>query len=290
MQKQPGNKYCLEMNFLNKSFLSTVITAVILIFTSIKADAQRHEFGVFGGGSFYMGDLNPVMPFLSSRPAFGALYRLNFDKHVSVRANILRGYVRGDDALLKFNAERNLSFKSSITEISGQIEVNFKPFLPGDKKNKKTPYLFGGVGVFKFNPKAQIDGEWYRLQPLGTEGQGTEAQSDRDKYSLTSFSILFGMGYKMNLTKRLTLCFEWGMRTTTTDYLDDVSTTYPSQSALGEMNEVARILSDRSLNNQGNNATFQRGNPATNDWYSFAGIYLTYRLKDRVKYSCPTYN
>lgn len=279
------------MNLNSKKMLYCLLTVGLLISAlPSSTHAQRNEFGVFGGGSFYMGDLNPYLPFVYTRPAFGGLYRLNFDKHVSFRANLLRGSVTANDAMLKFNKERNLSFKSSITEISGQLEVNYLPFVPGNKKTPNTPYLFGGAGLFLFNPKAELDGVWYRLQPLGTEGQGTEAHPDRNPYRLMAFAISFGAGYKMNITKQLSLGIEWGMRATSTDYLDDVSSYYPSGAALAEMNEISRLLSDRSLVNQGQNADYQRGNPSTKDWYSFAGIYVAYRIKNRLKYACPTYN
>lgn len=262
---------------------------MIIPFMSSPAMGQRNELGVMLGGTFYMGDLNPDIPFAMTQIGGGVLYRRNFNPHLSLRGNALIGNVTASDAEIKFDENRNLHFRSRIIEASVQGEVNFLPFMPGDLSTPSTPYFFAGVGVFNFNPQAEWDGQWYDLKPLGTEGQGSELYPDRKPYSLFSSSLLFGVGFKFNITPRFTGGFEWGMRRTGSDYLDDVSTTYPDAQVFNE-NVTALNLYDRTLSNRGENQNFQRGNPNTNDWYSFAGIILTYRIKDRSRYACPAYN
>lgn len=167
--------------------------------------------------------------------------------------------------------------------------MNFLHFEPGDLETPFSPYIFAGGGFFRFNPQAEIDGQWYNLQRLGTEGQRSDLYPDRKPYSLSSNVILFGLGYKFNITRMFTGALEWGMRRTGTDYLDDVSTTYPDPSVF-DTNPIAMTLHDQSLENRGENAGFQRGNPNTNDWYSFVGIVLTFRIKDFSWHRCPAYN
>ncbi len=251
--------------------------------------AQKNELGVFFGGSYYLGDLNPSLQFAMPRIGAGALYRYNINENLAFRINGFWGNVAGSDAVIQYNTNRNLQFRSNIVELSLQGEVNFVYFIPGDPETPATPYLFGGGGVFRFNPQAEIQGQWYDLKGLNTEGQGADIYPDRKPYSLTSTNFLFGIGYKFNITRQFTGAFEWGMRRTSTDYLDDVSKTYPDASVFNE-NELATELYDRSLNNRGENTDFQRGNPNTNDWYSFAGIVLTIRIKDYSKHKCPAYN
>jgi hypothetical protein len=127
------------------------------------------------------------------------------------------------------------------------------------------------------------------LQPLGTEGQGLEGGATKKKYKLTQVSIPFGVGAKANLSKNIGISFEWGMRKTFTDYLDDVSKRYYDPVALGAARGgTAAVMSDPSI---GTDAAFsnrgrQRGNATTKDWYSFAGIALTFKLKEPQE-KCP---
>jgi len=250
---------------------------------------QKNEVGFFFGTTYYLGDLNPMTQFAMNRIGIGGLYRFNINQNISLRINGYWANVEGSDAIMGYNTTRNLQFRSNIFEFSGQGEINFVYFTPGDLDTPSTPYIFGGAGVFRFNPQAEINGQWFNLRSLRTEGQGSELYPERKPYNLTSYNILFGLGYKFNITRQFTGAFEWGLRRTGTDYLDDVSTTYPDASVFNN-NTIALDLYDRSLENRGNNTNFQRGNPNTNDWYSFAGIILTIRIKDFSKARCPAYN
>ena len=123
-------------------------------------------------------------------------------------------------------------------------------------------------------------GRWYNLQPIGTEGQGS-AFSDEKTYSLTQFSIPFGVGLKVNTSKNIGINFEWGLRKTFTDYLDDVSGKYADPFLLGsEKGPVAVGLADKSLKPEtGGNTGRGRGNSYNKDWYSFAGVIITFKLR-----------
>jgi hypothetical protein len=272
-----------------KSFLVFFLSVVFLSFGSANVFGQKNEVGFFFGTSYYLGDMNPMAHFAMSRIGFGGLYRFNINQNLSLRANAYWANVEGSDAILQYNTNRNLQFRSNIFEISAQGEVNFRYFTPGDLDTPSTPFIFGGAGIFRFNPQAEINGQWFNLRQLGTEGQGSDIYPNRKPYNLTSVNILFGIGYKFNITRQFSGAFEWGMRRTGTDYLDDVSTSYPDESAFNN-NTIAIELYDRSLENRGRNAGFQRGNSNTHDWYSFAGIVLTIRIKDFSKERCPAYN
>jgi len=52
--------------------------AVVALFLCIQLEAQRNEFGLFLGSSYYMGDLNPKKHFGLAQPAGGVLNRINF--------------------------------------------------------------------------------------------------------------------------------------------------------------------------------------------------------------------
>lgn len=244
------------------------------------------EVGVFLGGSYYTGDLSPSGHFSRfTRPAAGLLYRVNMHTRLSAKAFAGYGILEADDSYSKREAHRNrnLNFKSKTMEFSLHLEFNFLPYATGNKKLAiTTPYVFAGFGVFRFNPTGYYQNRWVELQPLGTEGQGTTFSSDRP-YSLTQFCIPFGAGLKINTAKRIGINFEWGLRKTFTDYLDDVSGRYVNPYQLmAEKGPIAAAMSDKSLTQEGgSNVGRQRGNSFTKDWYAFAGVIITFKLKNK---------
>ncbi len=262
------------------------IVTLFIILTSLSAQSQKNEFGITAGGTYYMGDLNPNMHFAMSRIGGGAIYRRNINEHFAIRLNGLYGSVQANDAVIGYNTERNLNFRSSIIEISAQTEINFLPFINGGKDNPNSFYLLAGAGAFRFNPKADVNGQWIELRPLGTEGQGSELYPDRQVYSKYSYVLIFGVGMKFVVSERMSVGIEWAMRRTGTDYLDDVSTTYTDPSILSD---AGSLLADRSENNSATIGSY-RGNPYTKDWYSFAGLTITYNIKNPSNLKCPVYN
>ncbi len=252
---------------------------LLLLLPAYVYGSYENELGFFGGASYYLGDLNPSRQFAMADFAIGGLYRINIDRHKSIRFSGYYGNVRADDAVIGYNKNRNLHFRSKIIEASFQLEINFLPYEPRNiDYNNQTPYLFGGIGGFHFNPQAMCDdGNWHYLQPLGTEGQNIDA--GKEPYSLYAASFLFGMGYKINVSEFLRFGVEWGMRRTTTDYLDDVSTVYVDPELFSD--EIVAQLADRSINNRGENAGMMRGNPNRKDWYSFAGVLITFKIPAR---------
>ncbi len=250
---------------------------VLLAFSALAASAQKErsttDFGIFLGGSYYIGDLNPVRHFALTQPAGGVHFRYNIDSRFAGRANLWYGTVQGNDARSESfsQQQRNLNFKSKIMEFSAIMEFNFMEYKIGSEKHPFSPFAFLGVGLFKFEPQGNLGGNWVNLQPLTTEGQ------DR-RYKLGGLSIPFGVGVKVNLAKRLGLGIEWGMRKTFTDYIDDVHGTYADPGDLP--NSLAVLMADRSAipEQQVTNVGRQRGNPATKDWYSFTGITLNFKL------------
>ncbi|MEO6904248.1 MAG: DUF6089 family protein [Bacteroidia bacterium] len=268
----------------------------ILFLSVLRVVAQRtptsSELGLFIGASYYTGDLCPMGHFNQfTKPAGGIVYRYNFNPRLAFRGNFLVGTIAAYDEFSNVTAQqqRNLSFKSTIGELSAQIEFNFLQYEIGDGETPFSPYIFLGLAGFKFNPKAKLDDKWIALQPLGTEGQGLADGASKKLYKLTQISIPFGVGIKINLAKRLGASLEWGMRKTFTDYLDDVSSRYYDPAKLvANRGALSAILSDRSLGKDPSksNVGRLRGNPTNNDWYSFAGVVLTVKLNGKRE-RCP---
>ena len=140
------------------------------------AHAQQYvEVGVFGGLSNYQGDLAPVafVP-KETHAAFGAFYKFNLNYWFAFKGSLYSGLISGNDdnSTEEWKQQRNLSFQTPIQEASLYFELFLKKYNPNYKWNIMSPYIFFGISLYHFNPRANYMGVWYDLQPLGTEGQG----------------------------------------------------------------------------------------------------------------------
>jgi hypothetical protein len=142
------------------------------------------------------------------------------------------------------------------------------------------PYVFGGVGIFHFNPYTyDKHGVKTFLQPLGTEGQGMPEYPNRKPYSLTQLCLPFGGGIKIYVTKQCDLVYELAGRALFTDYFDDVSTTYiPTQEFIACNKTKTAELAFRQTDSPSPSKGDIRGNPNVKDWYFFSGLKLLIRL------------
>ncbi|MGB1103776.1 MAG: DUF6089 family protein [Crocinitomicaceae bacterium] len=238
------------------------------------------EMGFFGGGSYYVGDLNRTRHFVDSKLAGGLIFRYNLSTRHSLRFTANYGNVFAFDAESKSSDQvnRNLSFKSRIIELAAGFEIDILKYRINDMKYPFTPYFFYQLAYTRINPKAEINGNEVALQPLGTEGQGTGIPGTKSRrYNLNQFTVPLGIGFKFNLRKRVAISIEYGIRKTFTDYLDDVSGNYLDPDILAASNgPLSADLADRSLNGMGT-AGMNRGNSGNKDWYSFYGIMLTFK-------------
>jgi hypothetical protein len=186
--------------------------------------------GKKGIGKPFLKDLNLQNTNLSGGFYFTGMYR----SLIGIRLEGCFGSVEGADSLLKAvktstfgRYERNLSFRSKINEI--QVGVEFHPlFLSSHIYDENgppliSPYIHAGIGFFAFDPKAQLNGQWYSLQPLHTEGQGFTQYRDRKPYKLQQRNYHLGTGIRMELTDFIVARLEVDHRILNTDYLDDVS-------------------------------------------------------------------
>jgi len=288
--------------------------------------AQTMDVGVFGGGSYYLGDINPGMHFVGTQPAYGGFFRYNYKDRWGFRLGVNQGKLKADDnsftevkavqaylggdiniddpnAIYYLTANRGLNFETGLTEIHLIAELHFFPFFVGSKKNRWTPYIFAGGAMYLYNPKPIGGGP--NLRDLGTEGQGLSGRGDA--YGGTAFAIPFGLGFKFSLNKRLGLGFEWGMRKTFNDYLDDISTTYyldlygynPDEGvyyAPNPENPEEIISFPISEDVYYSDPTFshkkgeKRGDQYNRDWYAFFGISLTFKINLNEDNGCRDFS
>jgi hypothetical protein len=112
---------------------------------------------------------------------------------------------------------------------------------------------------FNFLPYTPNIGKWAYSPYISTGIAGALIMgSDADAVNTLSFP--FGIGVKLNISSRLATGAEWSFRKTFTDHLDGV------------------------VNPSGTNSFVHN-----NDWYSFMGIFITYKFFNFAK-TCPAYN
>ena len=267
------------------------IKILVLILLPILAMAQKHEVGVMAGFANYFGDLNYNASFESVRPMGSVFYRTNFDTRWSLKSSFSFAQLAFDDKMSKnsFNRQRNLSFRTNVMELATMIELNFLDFNKLKRDNRFSPYFTLGVALFYFNPQAQLNGKWYYLQPLGTEGQNDESYTGVKKYSLFDFAIPIGGGFKYSIHKNWNIGFFGELRITFTDYIDDVGGVYASPLSLPEGSKgIAYQLADRSgeVGTRIGEPGRQRASSEKSDFYMFMGVSVSYTF---FRMKCPTF-
>lgn len=277
---------------------------------------QEFQFGI--GGSSFFGELGGAkgvaqhdlrdIRFSATRPVITFGYKYMLLPNLSVKGLFSTAYLSGNDASTnnQIRKNRNLSFRSGIWEADLMFEVY--PFseqvtrrykirgVGGNGTFSISPYFSFGIGIAAFQPKAELEGTWYKLQPLGTEGQGLAGRPD--KYKRYTYTIPLAVGAKYLIDRNWSVGFELSVRYTGSDYIDDVSTSYYSADEIeAAYGPEAAKLSDRGLNPDptsqetgvinlpgGGKNYLQRGDPNWNDAYAYAIFSIHYRIRKGTKY------
>jgi hypothetical protein len=263
--------------------LKQTIVLCVTFFSCTAIYSQRFLFNIGGGMMNYGGDLQKsVFTFNQANKAFEGGLSYKFSDYFTLSASITTGKVAASDAKTNLErARRNLSFYTKLTEESITLKFDLRQ-VPGIFKF--TPYIFGGVGLFHFNPYAYDTlGEKVYLQPLGTEGQGLPQYPNRQPYKLTQFSIPFGGGLSYAISDNIIISGELGFRLLFTDYLDDVSGPYYADTSIlraekGGLSAKMSFRSDETYNPFTFNDKLIRGNPTKKDVYYTALIKLSFSL------------
>jgi hypothetical protein len=168
---------------------------LLLFFLSLSVSGQRNaDYGVFGGVSSYLGDINKNRLFYSPQPAGGLFYRYNFNPRQAIRTNIFVGGLKGDDNDFNniFQQTRDSAFSCTVGEWALQFEFNFFPYSTQGKRWNFSPYFAAGAGIAFINTTSLT------YQPV----------------------IPFSLGFKINIYKNLGLEAEYGFRKTFYDKFD----------------------------------------------------------------------
>ncbi len=305
----------------NKQFF---ILLLFSVFSLASVGQYRWDFGVNVGAANYLGEIGGQegtrrdfvfdMKLNRTQYTVGAFGRYKISPQLAVNVGFNYGKISGND----YNSEnparvaRNLSFDNNIFELTGRMELTI--FYDNDVGGKGyynpdfRMYGFVGAGVMKHNPKTRYIGplgafndDKVDLQPLMTEGV---------EYGLWQFTLPAGLGLYFTHKKIHRFGFEIGYRTTFTDYLDDVSTTYAERDAISQdENQLAWELSNRtdaeSLSQAQANAMAngqdvpnagsfapgeKRGDPTNNDGYLFSQVSYSYVIKGKSSFYKKRYS
>ncbi|MCB9322388.1 MAG: outer membrane beta-barrel protein [Lewinellaceae bacterium] len=285
----------------------SIIFVIISLF-SVTTFAQHFYAGLLAGGSNYLGDLseNSSRIIIGETKLAGGLFAgYQFNDFAELKLGVNYARLSGSDANAKDELiqARNLSFFTNVFEFSLRGEWNIMGFQPYNYSRPFSPFIFGGIAGFKFDPQTEYLGQKVSLQPLGTEGQGMPDRSA--KYKLFDLAFPFGLGAKYLLSENWTLGIEFGARYTLSDYVDDVGGTYVNYEDLFATNgELTAALGNREGEYSGKPPVLvptgtQRGDQKSHDLYFIAGLTITYNFIDsgmlgsrkrikRRKTGCPT--
>jgi hypothetical protein len=210
--------------------MKKIILLLLGFFPLLLFSQNKSELGVFGGCSYYMGDINTSMPFYSPGASLGIIYKYNYNPRqvLKLSFNYLSLSAKDDDFDETYQQLRNASYKSTLYDFAAQFEFNFLPFKFADRKMKFSPFVSSGV--------------------CGNYSGGN-----------FDFALPATLGIKFALGSRFCTGFEWNLRKTFNDKLDGVKN--PGNGNLPIVN---------------------------NDWYYFAGVFVTYKVFDFIG-TCPAY-
>lgn len=237
-------------------------------------------------------------------------YRFRFHPRWATSTTLNIGMVRGDDALTNeiVRQSRNLHFRSMFFELQQRIElilianekVGNRYGLRGHRSRMKNRneqlYIFSGVGVNYFNPKAQYNGSWVALRPLRTEGQGSgqtftvmdgdgsKDYTPGDQYSYVTATVPVGIGFRMGIGRMWRMGIEATYIKTFTDYMDDVSGYYADPNVISSVSSDAAAATYLANPAQNNTAWFapgqQRGDEQNDAFYTVNLVFarnITYK-------------
>ncbi|MEO8861309.1 MAG: DUF6089 family protein [Ginsengibacter sp.] len=274
-----------------KNFFAILIMSAVF---SINAKAQYEtvqegEYGITLGAAHYFGDLNNRAAINRPKIAIGGFFRKQYGNYTALRISAHFAQLGYSDKYSQneYQRRRNLSFNTNIFEFALRGDFNFFKFIPSDPNHSFTPYATIGIGVFSYDPYAYLGGQKYYLRPLNTEGE--TFYQGRKAYGTMAVCVPIGFGVKYALTEKINLSFEVSQRFTTTDYIDDVSTTYVGVDKFPSPNppSVAALLQDRSyvtgtpIGVEGR----QRGFSKQKDQYGIAEFGISFNISS---YRCPT--
>jgi len=214
----------------------------LLIGTSI-CQAQTYEIGLFGGGANNVGDVGRMNYIMPSGLAGGAIFKWNKSKRYAWRASVIYGQFTADDANSDIRSRRQRGFALDNSILETSLGLEVH----------FTEYNLHKLGP-AFTPYLYTGLTYFRYDYNYFDAGAVRITGQKEG----SFAIPMIVGMKARINQFIIFGAEIGARYTFTDNLD-------------------------ASNPEGSNfEQFQFGNIASEDWYVFSGITLTYPLEESL--------
>lgn len=245
-----------------KRIVNQTTLAGIIAFSAMNACAQlnnpKYEFGLNLGFTVYQGDLTPrrLGSFETQKFSLGLHASKLLSPSLSVRANLLLGKLKGDDAKYSnpaYRQQRNFNFRSPLTELSAQLVWNVRGKNYDDRG--WSPYVFAGAGLAFLHIKpdwSNLNAEYFPAESSNLLAGLAIDQAHKLPRVLPVIPV--GAGIKYFFTPRLAVNAEASYRLAGTDYLDGFS---------------------------------RAANPDKNDHYLNYAVGLIYRKGAKNRLGCP---
>lgn len=247
-------------------------------FLSWKYSDRYFSAALGSGNTMYIGELNSTNRIQQDLSHVSLGLEARLWSKVAARTELVYYQLRGNDRFAEdstFQEQRNLSFRSNNLEFSIQGVFYMRKYR-GDyyRRWAVDPYIAVGAGFTTFNPKTEYQGQFVELRPLQTENVS---------YSTVTMIIPAAAGLKLKINEFINLNFEIMYRYTFTDYLDDVSGTYPTEPLSGPLAEALSNRKDEIpiVNAEAYDALVPgnpRGDSSDNDQYLFLSIKIEFYL------------
>ena len=213
---------------------------ILLVINGLLSNAQKTlEAGIMGGGLFYLGEISPTTIFHSTQFGGGVFIRHNLNKRWAFRGNFIIGTLYSDDANSTHKYQETRDLSFNTPVIEVVAQAEFN-FLK---------YKLGAKRYSSF------------YTPYLASGIGFLMVSNSIKPYQLVLPISFGI--KLAVTKRLEIGIEWSFRKTFTDHMDDLSGKEYNVSSMQTKNK-SKYKQLAVLYNK--------------DWYSYAGLFITYKF------------
>ena len=218
---------------------------------------RRYEGMVGAGFCNYFGDIGGAstdnnwlgikdLSIKHTRPSFYLGARYKIQPNIAVKMNLMYGFLAGHDEGGK-NANRGYSFNTSLFEPGLQGEYS----LISEEQRRRTTAMFNKRGMM--NNYSQINVYLYAgiggvfFNPRPNEALENSVNYDPNH---SRFGLVFpaGIGVKYVISDSWSLGAEFGVRLTTTDYLDAYTSVFSNRNDLyyfGQIHGIYRIKTSR---------------------------------------------
>ena len=173
-----------------------------------------------------------------------------------LRFNVINGTIgaSGEYDFQPWNPDPNdnyWEFSKNVLDISLQFEFNYLKYIVGEKETPWSTYVFGGFGVQTYS---------YNITYLaGKDPVSGTIFTNTVPGSEISPTIPFGLGFKFDLSKRIGIGIEGGLRKSFSDKLDNLD----DPLSYTTTDDVAIKYADQLHNN---------------DWIAYVGVHFVYKL------------